>query len=112
MQKLQIRVVTSSRETTDSRKVRIGAQAPSLPVRIVKSAPAGIVDSRKVRLGAQAPSLPKIVRGSTAAADSRKVRLGAQAPSLPVRITKGPSVAVVDSRKVRLGAQAPSLPRK
>src|SRR5205085_7396932 len=110
MQKLQISVVTSSRETADSRKVRIGAQAPSLPRRIVKNGPAGVADSRKVRLGAQAPSLPRIVKGSAAIADSRKVRLGAQAPSLPIRITKVAAAAAVDSRKVRLGAQAPSLP--
>jgi hypothetical protein len=111
MRKLQISVVTSSRETADSRKVRIGAQAPSLP-RIVRNGPAVTADSRKVRLGAQAPSLPRIVKGSAAIADSRKVRLGAQAPSLPIRIAKAAAAAAVDSRKVRLGAQAPSLPRK
>ena len=49
---------------------------------------AATADSRKVRLGAQAPNLPKIVKTPAAVADSRKVRMGAQAPSLPRRILR------------------------
>ena len=48
MQKLQ----STQPRIADSGKVRMGAQAPSLP-------PARIADSGKVRMGAQAPSLPR-----------------------------------------------------
>jgi len=55
---VELRVRISSPDTADTRKVRLGAQAPSLPPRTVKTASAAIADTRKVRLGAQAPSLP------------------------------------------------------
>ena len=104
---LPARIAKTSAATADSGKVRLGAQAPNLPAQIAKIS-AATADSGKVRLGAQAPSLPaRIVKGSATTADSGKVRLGAQAPSLPARIAKS-SAATADSGKVRLGAQAPS----
>ena len=61
MQKLdsaELRVRISSPNTADTGKVRLGAQAPSFPPRIVKTVSAAAADTGKVRLGAQAPSLP------------------------------------------------------
>jgi len=56
----------------------------SLTVRVASTSPA-TADSRKVRMGAQAPSLPRVKNAAAAIADNRKVRMGAQAPSLPDR---------------------------
>ena len=55
---LELRVRIPSPDTADTGKVRLGAQAPSLPPRVLRTASAATADTGKVRMGAQAPSLP------------------------------------------------------